>query len=61
MARVVRIFMMSLEGGSITAAAVSFKTSSNYWKEWTIQIHAFLVAGPVSLKKKVKINAAAIP
>jgi len=33
----------------------------NYRKEWRIQIHAFLVAGPVSRKKNVRINAIAIP
>ena len=40
---------------------ISFKTGQLPEGMKKLQIHAFLVAGPVSFKKKVRINAPTIP
>jgi hypothetical protein len=51
---------MCLEGGVLLQQRFHSRPA-NSRKEWRVEFHAFLVAGPVSLKKNVRINATAIP
>jgi hypothetical protein len=49
-----------LEGGVLLQQRFHSRPA-NYRKELRVEFHAFLVAGPVSRKKKVRINAMMIP